>query len=70
MILITSAAYVGPEFQAEFGKLPPAFLPVGNKRLFRLQTQAIKTAFPGESIWLTIPESYSLSTQDAHTLQT
>lgn len=69
MILITSAAYVGPEFQAEFGKLPPAFLPVGNKRLFRLQTQAIKTAFPGESIWLTIPESYSLSTQDAHTLR-
>jgi len=68
MILITSAAYVGPEFQAEFGKLPPAFLPVGNKRLFRLQVIAIKAAFPSEPIWLTIPESYKLSTQDSHTL--
>lgn len=69
MILITSAAYVGPEFQAEFGKLPPAFLPVGNKRLFRLQTKAIGEAFPKEPVWLTIPESYSLSTQDIHTLR-
>jgi len=69
MILITSAAYVDPEFQAEFGKLPPAFLPVGNKRLFKLQTIAIKEKFPKEAIWLTIPESYSLSTQDAHALR-
>jgi len=69
MILITSAAYVGPEFQAEFGKLPPAFLPVGNKRLFRLQTKAIKVAFPDEPVWLTIPESYSLSAHDAYTLR-
>lgn len=68
MILITSAAYVDPEFQAEFGKLPPAFLPVGNKRLFRLQTNAIKAAFPDEPVWLTVPESYALSTQDARTL--
>jgi len=68
MILITSAAYVDPEFQAEFGKLPPAFLPVANKRLFSLQANALKVAYPNESIWLTIPESYSISTQDSRTL--
>lgn len=68
MILITSAAYVDPEFQAEFGKLPPAFLPVGNKRLFRLQAQSIKATFPDEEIWLTVPESYEISIQDGRTL--
>lgn len=69
MILITSAAYVGPEFQAEFGKLPPAFLPVGNKRLFKFQVAALSSAFPDEEIWLSTPESYHLSAQDNHTLQ-
>jgi len=69
MILITSAAYVGPEFQAEFGKLPPAFLPVGNKRLFKFQVAALTAAFPSEEIWLSTPESYHLSAQDNYTLQ-
>lgn len=68
MILITSAAYVDAEFQAEFGKLPPAFLPVGNKRLFTLQVGAIKKSFSNEDVWLTIPESYQVSTQDARIL--
>lgn len=68
MILITSAAYVDAEFQAEFGKLPPAFLPVGNKRLFTLQTKAIRESFPDEDVWLTIPESYKISTQDSRTV--
>ncbi|MDZ5601453.1 hypothetical protein SJI00_01465 [Pseudomonas sp. RP23018S] len=69
MILITSAAYVGPEFQAEFGKLPPAFLPVGNKRLFKFQVAALNAAFSNEEIWLSTPESYQLSGQDNHTLK-
>ncbi|NQD72905.1 hypothetical protein [Pseudomonas sp. CM27] len=68
MILITSAAYVDAEFQAEFGKLPPAFLPVGNKRLFTLQATAIKKAYPSERIWLSIPESHAVSVQDFRTL--
>lgn len=69
MILITSAAYVGPEFQAEFGKLPPAFLPVGNKRLFKFQIAALHSAYCGEKIWLSIPESYRLSYQDDYSLR-
>lgn len=35
--LITSGAYVGPEFTSEFGHIPPAFLPVGNRRLYEHQ---------------------------------
>jgi hypothetical protein len=42
MILITSAAYVNSEFQIEFGKIPPSFLPVGNKRLFEHQINLIR----------------------------
>lgn len=68
MILITSAAYVDAEFQAEFGKLPPAFLPIGNKRLFTLQIDAVRAAFPEENVWLTIPESYKVSPHDARIL--
>lgn len=69
MILITSAAYVGAEFQAEFGKLPPAFLPVGNKRLFTLQAQSLRKAFPDDHIWVSIPESYNIGRQDLRTLE-
>ena len=32
MILISSAAYVISEFQAELGRIPPCFLPLGNKK--------------------------------------
>lgn len=34
IVLISSAAYVEPELEAEFGRIPPAFLPLGNRRLF------------------------------------
>ena len=33
MFLIMSAAYVGQDLQSEFGKIPPSFLPLGNKTL-------------------------------------
>ena len=34
MILITSASYVNQELQNEFGRIPAAFLPLKNKRLY------------------------------------
>lgn len=46
MILINSGAYVNPEFQAEFGEIPPCFLPVGNKKLIEFQSEAILNSFP------------------------
>ena len=57
MILIASAAYLDTEFQIEFGKLPPAFLPIGNRRLYERQLVAIKNKFPDEDIYISLPES-------------
>ncbi|MEI9851640.1 MAG: hypothetical protein WDN24_13240 [Sphingomonas sp.] len=42
MLLIMSGAYLNSEFTAEFGRLPPSFLPVGNKRLFRWQLDLLE----------------------------
>ena len=61
MILISSAAYVEREFQLEFGALPPALLPVGNKRLFEFQIKALKESFNNEKIVLSLPKSYVLN---------
>lgn len=56
-----SSAYVGLELQSEFGRIPPSFLPLGNKRLFQHQ---IKLAPQGSKIYLTIPETYDILHND------
>ena len=61
MILITSAAYIDLELQSEFGCLPPAFLPVGNKHLFFHQVDILKSYFNDEAIYMSIPESFIVS---------
>lgn len=61
MILIASGAYVNPEFRAEFGLLPPAMLPLGNKRLVEHQIELVRKAFPGEEIAVSLPETYALT---------
>jgi len=35
--IILSGEFVKEELQFELGELPPAFLPIGNKRLFEYQ---------------------------------
>ncbi|WP_251821349.1 hypothetical protein [Campylobacter jejuni] len=42
MILITSAKYSSSDFTLEFGKIPPSFLPLGNKRLYEYQMELFK----------------------------
>lgn len=64
MILITSAAYVNSEFQIEFGKIPPSFLPVGNKRLFEHQINLIKRRFPEQKIFISCPTDYKITEKD------
>lgn len=64
MILITSAGYVDAELQSEFGRLPNAFLPVGNRRLFERQVQLLAKHFPGEIIYLSLPDDFALTTRD------
>lgn len=61
MILINSAAYVVPEFQAEVGKIPPCMLPVGNRKLLENQVDVLKKVFPTERIIVSLPESYILA---------
>lgn len=61
MIIITSAAYVGNEFEAEVGRIPACMLPIGNRKLIELQTQALRQVFPHKKLVLTLPESYHLS---------
>jgi hypothetical protein len=62
MLLITSGAYVESELASEFGRIPPAFLPVGNRRLYTYQV----SQFGGlhERICLTVPDDFRLDEAD------
>ena len=56
-----SGAYVGQELESEFGKIPPSFLPLGNRRLFQHQ---LALAPEGVELLLSIPESFQISSID------
>lgn len=56
VFLIASGAYVESELEAEFGRLPPAFLPLGNRRLYVHQHAAI--ADRAARVLLSLPESF------------
>lgn len=60
--LIASAAYINQEMAAEFGPLPPAFLPLGNARLFRLQAALLRPMV--DRIVLSLPRSFDLPPHD------
>jgi hypothetical protein len=67
--LIMSGAVVGQELAAEFGPLPPSLLPVGVRRLYELQAEALSTAPKGRKkragkTWLVLPETFALSPYD------
>jgi len=64
MILITSAAYVNAEFQIEFGRLPPSFLPIGNRRLFEYQLEFLKKTLSQHQIFMTLPSSFLIPIKD------
>lgn len=60
MFLIMSSAYVCEELRAEFGLLPPSFLPLGNRRLYTHQVELAEC----EDIYLSLPETYDLAPAD------
>lgn len=66
MILIASASYVDRDLSDEVGLLPPAFLPVGNRRLVSYQLDILKNV-QGE-IYLSIPESFTVDEFDRELL--
>jgi hypothetical protein len=61
--LITSASYAADELVAEFGRLPPAFLPVGHRRLYEAQIDLL-----GAPIYLTLPASFRVPDADRQQL--
>jgi hypothetical protein len=65
-LLITSGAYIDGELAAEFGPLPPAFLPVGNRRLFTHQYSALGSRF--ERVLMTLPSSFEIGGHDGELL--
>jgi hypothetical protein len=63
--LIMSGAVVGQELAAEFGPLPPALLPVGVRRLYELQLDALGAV---GRVHLVLPEGFALSPFDTERL--
>jgi hypothetical protein len=56
--LITSGAYIGEEMQAEFGRIPPAFLPIG--AAFLIQHQ-LREANGRKNVWVSLPNDYAMT---------
>jgi hypothetical protein len=67
MLLITSGAYVDSELYAEFGRIPPAFLPVGNRRLFTYQAR--RHGARHAQVVMTVPGDFALDEADAACLE-
>lgn len=57
MLICLSGNYVGQELALHFGRLPPAFLPVGAERLFQLQQRYLGH---GERFVLSLPDDFEL----------
>ncbi|MGE3407892.1 MAG: hypothetical protein AB7I37_13830 [Pirellulales bacterium] len=56
MLIIASSAYCTPELQSEFGQLPPAFLPFGNRRLYEHQLALAGEAY--DEVYLSLPWTF------------
>lgn len=68
MFLISSGAYIEQDLANEVGRLPPAFLPVGNKRLYEHQVNLIRS-FGEDVVVLSLPESFRPSVIDSLKLE-
>ncbi|MCF6305329.1 MAG: hypothetical protein L3J33_08160 [Rhodobacteraceae bacterium] len=58
-LVIFSGAYIGDEMAAEFGLIPPSFLPLGGKRLFEHQVQ-----LSSGKTYLSLPEDFEIPKVD------
>lgn len=65
--VILSSAYIGSELVAEFGRLPPAFLPNGIARVFQRQVAFAQNH--AKDIFLTLPEGFEPSVTDRRILE-
>ncbi len=65
MFLITSAAYISSDLITEYGKIPPVFLPLQNKRLYEHQLALIGKT---ESVVLSLPADFEIPKHDKNIL--
>ncbi len=56
-----SGAYVSQDLESEFGRIPPSFLPLGNRRLFQHQ---VALTSQEHDIYLSVPDSFEISSID------
>jgi len=63
-LIILSGAYIGDEMSAEFGLIPPSFLPLGGKRLFEHQA-----AMAGGNVHISLPEDFDIPPVDQGRLE-
>jgi hypothetical protein len=68
-VLITSGTYVSAEIAAEFGRIPPAFLPIGNRRLYAWQIEEIRARLPDARVVMSLPDDFEMDSADAAALQ-
>jgi hypothetical protein len=65
-VIVTSAAYLDPQLEAEFGRIPPAFLPLAGQRLYKHQFEIFANL--NVRCILSIPDDFILSSEDAEAL--
>jgi hypothetical protein len=65
-IIIASGAYLDPQLEVEFGRIPPSFLPLGGKRLYEHQYRLLSDL--DARLILSLPEDFVISDQDAQML--
>lgn len=61
-VVILSGAYCDQEFWPEIGRVPPSFLPLGNKRLFEYQLELLGHLNCDK--YITLPHDYDLNDFD------
>ena len=69
MILLNSAKFIVSDLQADFGKIPAAFIPVAGNRLYVSQASVLKKKFPHESIYLSLPIEFRIPKKDIENLE-
>lgn len=65
-LVVFSGAYASSEISAEFGRLPPAFLPVGGRRLYHSQIELANQL--GRRLVITVPDDFEIERWDEDSL--
>ena len=60
--LILSSAFLSESLSAEFGRIPPCLLPLGNRRLLYRQYEELSNLV--DKIYVSLPEGFDLNSED------